>query len=173
MVSTTPTLLVVGGCGELGWATVCAAHRTSSFNAIAATYFRKEPTEAQRAQRATKWVQLDCGDHDKVGNVLSVLKPRAVIYCAVPKHGGASGKGGDSVRRGIVDDVVHAAEVSRDVNALFIVLSTDLVFDGTLPAGKAYTENDSVSPTSNVSLEQRMQPHILLNYRFWIASSCS
>lgn len=97
------------------------------------------------------WVQLDCQDHDAMKNVLGETKPDAIVYCAVPKHGGANGKGGDEVRRGIVDDVVNCAKMANDVNVKrFIALSTDLVFDGTLLAGKRYTESDVVNPTNMV-----------------------
>lgn len=55
------------------------------------------------------------------------VNPTGVIYCAVPKHGGAAGKGGDKVMNGIVDDVVAAAEASVIIGARFIAISTDQV----------------------------------------------
>lgn len=161
MATTARTLLVIGGCGELGWETVRAACAGSSFTNILASYCRTEPSDAQRATPRTEWVQLDCGNHVKVARIIEKSRPRAIIYCAVPKHGGASGKGGDDVRRGIVDDVVHAAIVAQNINSLFIVLSTDLVFDGTLTPGKMYAETDPVSPTNNVSTCSTQQCMVL------------
>lgn len=141
-------LLVIGGCGELGWQVVLAASSTACVSETVATFNRTEPTAEERAAvGAVKWIKLDLGDHSAVATLVHSLDTSAIIYCAVPKHGGAGGKGGDAVRRGIVDDVVYVAECKR-ASTRFIVPSTDLVFDGLIPAGRRYKEDDTVSPTN-------------------------
>jgi len=72
-----------------------------------------------------------------------------VVYCAVPKHKGANQKAGDSsIRAGIVDDVVSAAEAAAMCGAKFVAVSTDLVFDGHLIPGEKYTVSSQVCPTN-------------------------
>jgi dTDP-4-dehydrorhamnose reductase len=141
-------LLVIGGCGELGWEVVRAAQESALVATCVATYRHTEPTDAERrATPRVKWVHLDCGDHAAARDVLAASNASAVIYCAVPKHGGANSKGGDAIRSGIVDDVANLATVARPA-VRFLALSTDLVYDGKLAVGKRYGEDDPVSPTS-------------------------
>lgn len=47
---------------------------------------------------------------------------------------------------GIVDDVINCAEAVVMVGARFVAVSTDLVFDGELPAGKLYDEGSVALP---------------------------
>jgi dTDP-4-dehydrorhamnose reductase len=141
-------IVVVGGCGELGWEVVKAASASPTFLQVVATYYRTKPLSEQTNCPRVRWVQVDCGNHAAVRNVLAAAT--AVVYCAVPKHGGANGKGGDDVRRGIVDDVVFAARVCAETGTRFIAISTDLVFDGVRNPGEHYTERDDVCPTNVV-----------------------
>lgn len=140
------TLLIVGGSGELGTQTVRAA--SSTWNGeVLATYFRSEPSAEALALDRVKWTQLDCGDHKAMRALIrDTAGLSAVVYCAVPKHGGAAGAGGDTIRNGIVEDVVAAAEAGVMVGARFVAVSTDLVFDGKLEAGRAYDEDAATCP---------------------------
>lgn len=156
------TLIIIGGTGELGRKTVQAAQSTdhSGWSAnIIATYHNNPPPHYH--SRVT-WTPLDCSDQKAVRSLIaSQTALGAVIYCAVPKHGGAAGKGGDSVRIGIVDDVVNCAEASVMVGARFVAVSTDLVYDGQLPLGQRYVEDSIPSPLNaygkyKVEMEQRL-----------------
>jgi dTDP-4-dehydrorhamnose reductase len=145
---TVMNLLVMGGCGELGFEVVLAAHRSNAVAKCIATYNRTAPTEAEsKATQGVEWVSLDCSDHAAACRVLEESSASAVIYCAIPKHGGASGKGGASVGSGIVADVVNLASAKRP-DVRFVALSTDLVFDGSRSADERYSESDTVSPTN-------------------------
>jgi dTDP-4-dehydrorhamnose reductase len=162
----TGTLVIIGGCGELGWEVVQAASTSPSpFSRVIATYNRTPPTPSMSA--TADWQQLDCSDHTASAKLIVQSSPSAVIYCAVPKHGGANGVGGDAVRRGIVDDVVAAAHACDEKSCRFIAMSTDLVFDGTLPAGERYKEGEETTPTSEygrykVAMEEALKemPHV-------------
>uniref|UniRef100_A0A6B2LAZ2 RmlD-like substrate binding domain-containing protein n=1 Tax=Arcella intermedia TaxID=1963864 RepID=A0A6B2LAZ2_9EUKA len=137
-------MLVIGGCGELGSAIVRACS-SSKYNFEAfATYHSKPPPEGEGKVR---WVRLDCGDHGAVEGVLESVRPTAIIYAAVPNHGGAAGLGGAGVRKGIVDDVVFTARRSNQSNSVrFLAISTDQVFDG--KSASLYSETSAKNPTN-------------------------
>lgn len=155
-------LLVIGGCGELGWEVVKAAQLSSLFDKCVATYNRTAPTDAERrAVPNVDWVPLDCSDHAAARELLVDSSASAIVYCAVPEHGGANGKGGESVYSGIVTDVVNVAS-AKPPAARFVVLSTDLVYDGKISEGKRYSEEDAASPTNayaqaKVDMEGRLR----------------
>lgn len=144
------TLLIIGGTGELGRKVVAAAAAsdgTGWSGEIIATYFSNFPAEVH-APRVT-WRKLDCRSHKDVRQLVVELHSLgAVLYCAVPKHTGAAGKQNPQLRAGIVDDVVNAAEAAVMVAAKFVVVSTDLVFDGKNAVGNRYNEKSPTSPLS-------------------------
>eukprot|EP00177_Eucheuma_denticulatum_P005734 GFKZ01010453.1.p1 GENE.GFKZ01010453.1~~GFKZ01010453.1.p1 ORF type:complete len:307 (-),score=42.05 GFKZ01010453.1:387-1307(-) len=156
------TLIIIGGTGELGRKTVEAAQsadETGWPGNIIATYHNSPPPHYH--SRVT-WMPLDCSDQKAVRSLIASQNALgAVIYCAVPKHGGAAGKGGDSVRVGIVDDVVNCAEACVMVGARFVAVSTDLVYDGRLPVGQRYCEGSLPAPINaygryKVEMEDRL-----------------
>lgn len=148
------TLLVVGGVGELGFEVVKAANASSRpcgpITGVVATYRNTEPTQDEReATQGVVWKALDCSDHTAVQNLLVVMDDLCtIVYCAVPKHGGASGKGSNEINSGIVDDVVAMAKMATKSGRRFVALSTDLVYDGRLSPGSSYSELDPPSPTN-------------------------
>lgn len=147
-------ILVVGGVGELGFEVVKAAQAVSCalgpISGVIATYHRTQPTISERTATAgVTWAALDCSNHIAVRDLLANMGAIcSIIYCAVPKHGGASGKGSEEIRAGIVDDVVSMATMAAKAGRRFVALSTDLVYDGRLPAGQRYSESDPPSPTN-------------------------
>lgn len=147
----TGALLIIGGTGELGRATVAAAS-TGWDGAVYATY-KSAPAsvELRSTCERCEWLHLDTREHKAVRSLLACSRRIvSVIYCAVPKHNGANQKAGDTdIRAGIVDDVVSCAEAAAMCGAKFVAVSTDLVFDGNLPAGEKYTVTSEVSPTNS------------------------
>lgn len=145
----TKSVLVTGASGELGFQVVLKAAQVSSpFDKVFATYYRSPPSDSERKATANvEWIRLDCSDHAAARELLKKTAACAIVYCAVPKHGGANGKGGDTVYSGIVTDVVNLAS-AKPSSARFVALSTDLVYDGKIAEGKRYTEEDAVSPTN-------------------------
>lgn len=147
MLSPMATLIIIGATGELGKETLEAAiarDGTGWPGKIIATYNNSAP---HKFHKRISWDKLDCADHKSVRELLAAQsRLGAVLYCAVPKHGGAAAKGSDSVRAGIVDDVVNCAEAVVMLGARFVAVSTDLVFDGKLPEGERYEEGAVTCP---------------------------
>ena len=142
------TLLVIGGSGELG-SSVVSASISRWGGLIIATYHSRGPSITQQRLKGVRWKRLDCSSHDAVRSFLAHEDGIcSIVYCAVPKHGGASGEGGNIIRQGIVDDVVNCAESAAMIGARFIAISTDLVFDGMVEEGHLYSEKDAVCPMS-------------------------
>lgn len=157
-----PSLLIIGGTGELGEQTVAAAKATDGTGwdgEVIATYRLSAPKQT----KGVTWVRLNCDDHKALRSFIANQDSiGAVIYCAVPKHGGASGKGGETVRTGIIDDVVNCAEASVMVGARFVAVSTDLVFDGNLPEGQSYDESSPTCPPNPYGkYKQEMERQLL------------
>ncbi|KAI0562290.1 dTDP-4-dehydrorhamnose reductase [Gracilaria domingensis] len=159
----TGTLVIIGATGELGGKTIlaaCADDATGWPGDIVATYNNSPPVLG--LSRVT-WVKLDCSDHKAVRSlVVSLSELAAVVYCAVPKHGGAAGKGGALVRAGVVDDVVNCAEAVALIDAKFVMVSTDLVFDGSIPEGESYDEASKTCPPNPYGVyKQQMEQQLL------------
>ena len=162
MTAPESTLLVIGGAGELGRAVVSAS-LTQWSGRVVATYHRTPPPKSLLSSERIAWTVLDCSDHNAIRTLL-VSGPfiTSVIYCAVPRHGGAAGAGGTSVRCGIVDDTLACAEAAAMIGARFVAISTDLVFDGKKRAGELYKETDNTSPSNaygryKVEMENRLR----------------
>lgn len=121
-------LLVIGGSGELGRQLVLAADRWD----VHATYLTRLPEVSEGT-----WHRLDISDAGAVHNLVRRLRPNAIIHTAVGAHNPAD------LQAIIVDGGKHVAEAAAQVGARCIVLSTDLVFDGTQGG---YTEEDPPNP---------------------------
>lgn len=141
------TLIVIGGTGELGRKTVQAAEATDGTGwkgKIIATYKTSAP---KQTSKRVQWHCLDCGDHKSVRSfLLSQEQIGSVLYCAIPKGGNASAKHNDVLRNGIVEDVVNCAEAVTILGVRFVAVSTDLVFNGQLPADQTYDEESPTCP---------------------------
>lgn len=158
-MARSPALLVIGGTGELGRGTVDAARAAAAARddvRVAATYCHTSPPPRTSTGGTLHngvdfaWRRLDASDHAATAALIESVSPTAVVYCAVPKHGGAAGKGGEAVRRGIVDDVVAAARATSCASrpCRFIAISTDQVFDGRPPGHAPYAPADARRPTN-------------------------
>lgn len=156
------SLIVIGGTGELGQQVLeaaCSDLPTGWPGNVIATYLTSLP---RKKHPRLVWQKLDCSDHKEVRSLIaSQSSLGAVLYCAVPKHGGAAEKGGDSVRAGIVEDVVNCAESVVMLGARFVAVSTDIVFDGSLPPGQLYSEQSPPGPRNaygryKVEMENRL-----------------
>jgi dTDP-4-dehydrorhamnose reductase len=129
-----PRLLVIGGSGELGTQVVMAA---SGWD-VHATYF----TRPGRVSHAT-WHPLDITNRQAVHHLMRELRPHAVIHTAVSDRDRAKFPSDADFHAAIVDGSRYLAEAASQMGARCVVLSTDLVFDGT--RGN-YTEEDTPNP---------------------------
>ncbi len=123
-------LLITGGSGDLG--------RVLSKRAVAAG-FEVTATYYSRPDRITAGnpIRLDLGDHAAVAGVLEHLRPDAIVHAAL-----------NAVEppRQIVEATSHLKDYAdRQTGARLILLSSDMVFDGT---AAPYRDDDPPSPLS-------------------------
>lgn len=143
-------LLVVGGSGELGQQIVTAARDWN----VHATYLTRP-----RQVTDETWYQLDITDRQAVHGLTARLRPDAVIHTAVSGHDRTRFSSEVNFRAAIVDGGRYVAEAAAKAGATCIVLSTDLVFDGT--QGN-YTEEDPPSPIMAYGQAKADMEHALL-----------
>ena len=77
-------------------------------------------------------VQLDITDAKRVMEVVNELKPEAIIHCAAWTNvdGAEDPENLEKVRAVNVDGTRNLAEAAKKVDAKFVYISTDYVFDG-------------------------------------------
>ena len=126
-------VLIVGGTGFLGAELVRRAARRG--HTTHATH-RQRPIAADVALTAT-WHPLDVTDAEAVAALVDAVRPDVVANAAYQQNGPD------------VDAICNVGAASlasacAAVDARFVHVSTDLVFDGTL--GRSYTEADEPSP---------------------------
>jgi len=122
--------LVVGGTGFLGRHLVAGAT-----GGVAATRHR---SAVAVTDRVVEWHACDLADGGGAsGDLIRSLRPRAVINAAYVQ----SGDDLDAITA-VAPGAMAAA--SRDVEARFVHLSTDVVFDGT--TDRPYREDDTPTP---------------------------
>jgi dTDP-4-dehydrorhamnose reductase len=127
-------LLIIGGSGELGQQVALAASKWD----VHATFL----TRRVQLSNVT-WHLLDITERQAVYHLILQLHPDAVIHTAVSDRDRVKFSSGFDYRAAIVDGGRYVAEASAEAGARCIVLSTDLVFDGT--QGN-YTEEDPPRP---------------------------
>ena len=127
-------LLVLGGSGELGHQVVRSAGKRD----VHSTFLSRP-----RQVNGESWYQLDITDREAVHRLMSQIHPNAVVHTAVSAHDRAKFLSEDAFRMAIVDGGRCLAEAAAEVGARCIVMSTDLVFDGT--QGN-YREDDGPNP---------------------------
>jgi dTDP-4-dehydrorhamnose reductase len=134
MICNPGRVLVVGGSGELGQQVVSAARGLD----VHATYF----THPSLLSNAT-WHQLDITNRRAVQQLTARLRPDAILHTAVSDRDRAKFSSDADFRVAVVDGGRYVAEAAAEAGARCLVLSTDLVFDGT--QGN-YTEEDQPNP---------------------------
>jgi dTDP-4-dehydrorhamnose reductase len=89
--------------------------------------------------------QLDLTNADAVRKLICEAKPTAIIHCAAQTNLDAAEKDPVTAERINVDASRVLSQAAAEVNAKFIYISTDAVFDGTRSLNK---EGDPVHPLS-------------------------
>ena len=89
---------------------------------------------------------IDITSRESVQQVLTALRPNVVVNSAA--YTDVDGCEGNQERAFTVNGeaVAHLAEVTRDIGAKLVQISTDYVFDGS--KGSPYQENDATGPLS-------------------------
>jgi dTDP-4-dehydrorhamnose reductase len=150
MSRSSRRLLVIGGSGELGQQLVSAARDCE----VHATYLT-HPRPVNNAG----WHRLDITDRQAIQQLTAQLRPDAIIHTAVSDRDRPKFSSDAGFRAAIVDGGRYVAEAAAEAGARCIVLSTDLVFDGT--QGN-YTEEDPPNPIMAYGQAKADMEHALL-----------
>jgi dTDP-4-dehydrorhamnose reductase len=106
----------------------------------AAEYCRSIGDEVSTFARS----ELDIADHNLVRDVLSTVGPEAVLNCAAYTNVDGAETDKQSSYDANATGVENLAEVCRQIDAGFVTISTDYVFDGSNPG--FYTQRDTPQP---------------------------
>jgi dTDP-4-dehydrorhamnose reductase len=150
MSRSSRRLLVIGGSGELGQQVVSAARDCE----VHATYLT-HPRPVNNAG----WHRLDITDRQAIQQLTAQLRPDAIIHTAVSDRDRPRFSSDAGFRAAVVDGGRYVAEAAAEAGARCIVLSTDLVFDGT--QGN-YTEEDPPNPIMAYGQAKADMEHALL-----------
>lgn len=132
-------LLVTGGSGYLGAEVVRLAASDPDAD-IVATFHTCEP----EPQSGVDWVELDLTDTTSILRVLREERPDVVVNTAYAATGDA--------RIATADGVFELATTAARLGARLIHVSTDVVFDGAIDDGSAYTEADEGEPVHDYGI---------------------
>ncbi len=138
----TVKLLVTGAGGQLGRELVL--------------YAEAQGSDVVGADRS----RLDVTDADAVADVVSSLRPDAVVNCAAWTAVDACESDPDRAYRVNGTAVVQLAAACDDIGAHLVQVSTEYVFDGT--SSRPYRENDTTDPLSVYGASKRAGEHAAL-----------
>lgn len=126
-------LLVLGASGTLG-GPLCLRAEAAGWHVLAAYFSQPERLMAGDP------IQMDLRDRGRLARVVEAYRPDAIVHAAVTE------RSGPGYAAAIRLAGRHVASVAHEVGVRLVALSTDLVFDGTLPL---YTEASPLQPASN------------------------
>lgn len=125
-------LFLTGASGLLGRA-VYKKFRNEGWN-VYGTAFSRVGEEFRK---------VDLGDRVLIEKTLKDFKPHFVIHCAAQRHPDKVESQPDAAVKLNVGVTKHLADISAEISAPFLYISTDYVFDGTSPP---YTIEDAPNP---------------------------
>ncbi len=122
-------VLVTGVAGQLGYDVVNNLSNRG-IDAIG-TDIRQEDELINKANWS-KYVQLDITDKDKTALIVNQIKPDAIIHCAAWTNvdGAEDINNKEIVKKINVDGTNNLVQAAKGINAKFLYISTDYVFDG-------------------------------------------
>ena len=132
-----PRLLITGVSGLLGGHVF--SHAESSFLCLG-TYntFAAPPT-------FINWRQIDLTSSKDVLFLVNEFKPDCILHTAANSNLDDCERNPDAAKQVNVRATAHLVHASKQVDARFIYVSTDMVFDGT---GSLYREEEKTNPIS-------------------------
>ena len=130
--------MIVGGSGLLGGHLIQFAK--NEFELVAT--FNSHPFEMEGCRS----IYMNIKDCDKTKSAIIKERPDLVSLTAAQRNVDYCERNHDEVRKVNVEGARNVALASKEVEAKFIYLSTDLVFDGTR---KRYDEDDETNPLNH------------------------
>ncbi len=134
-------LLVTGGSGFLGAEVVHVA------GAVPVDVVATHHARSGEASAAAEWLFLDLRDPRSVAEVVQRTRPDAIINAAYAETGDA--------RIALADGAFELATATAARGIRLVHISTDVVFDGALAPGRAYSETDAATPVHGYGREKR------------------
>jgi len=98
-----------------------------------------------------KLVKIDLHDVNAVQEAIKHFKPDIIIHCAAERSPDKVEKDYETSRILNVDCSKNLAKLAGEVNAVFLYISTDYVFDGTNPP---YKESDTPNPLNQYGISK-------------------
>ena len=122
-------IFVTGVAGQLGHDVV---NELSKRGMVAIGSDIREENEIINKSNWSKYIQLDITDKEAVDRVIKELKPDAIIHCAAWTNvdGAEDPNNKPLVKKINVDGTYNLVKASKKINAKFMYISTDYVFDG-------------------------------------------
>lgn len=120
-------ILITGGSGDLGRPVSALASRT---NEVLSTYFSNPTMRGDASQ------MLDLVNRTSTLNLIKHFEPDTIIHTAMSDR---------STPEHLITAAHNLIEAAQEVKARLVVMSTDMVFDGTKPP---YSESDPPAPVS-------------------------
>ena len=122
-------VLVTGAAGQLGYDVI---NELAKRNYVAIGSDILNEADVTNKASWTKYIKLDITDNEQVNEVINDIKPDAIIHCAAWTNvDGAEDPNNKSLVKKInVDGTDNLVKAAKNINAKFLYISTDYVFNG-------------------------------------------
>ena len=122
-------VLVTGAAGQLGYDVINELAKRNYL--VIGSDILNEADVLNKASW-TKYIRLDITDNEQVNKVINDIKPDAIIHCAAWTNvdGAEDPNNKPLVKRINVDGTDNLVKAAKEINAKFLYISTDYVFNG-------------------------------------------
>ena len=199
---TKPVLFITGVTGYVGHHILEYIDKTYPSYVIYASISRKQPLiKSNGASKEIHYIKMDLGDDDSIKQSIEAMFtktiPDIIIHCAAVTQIGFCEKNKDKIIKINYSTVfvntllANYKKIERDIDPLFILFSTDHVYDGDLsdknkikPVSMYMDEKDEDKdvfdesspcyPKNNYGLSKlMMEKYLLLNWNNLVILRCS
>lgn len=122
-------VLVTGAAGQLGYDVI---NELAKRNYVAIGSDILNEVDVINKASWTKYIKLDITDNEQVNKVINDIKPDAIIHCAAWTNvdGAEDPNNKPLVKKINVDGTDNLVKAAKNINAKFLYISTDYVFNG-------------------------------------------
>lgn len=149
-------VLITGSNGLLGQKLIAALRIDPDVDLIASS----RGADRTPDKSGYRYMSMDCADKSQVDRVFEGVKPDAVIHTAAMTNVDACELDPANCRLQNVTAVEYLVQAAKRINAHFIHLSTDFIFDGEYGP---YTEEDEPRPLSVYGQSKLDSEQVVMN----------